>query len=181
MAQQQSNGSSHTLALCAGAGACFLAGWTAHAAFRSGWRPTAHHDASSKRQPAHLQPTHVSGGDTPSQSPSAASTPRGGYPASLTEQNGHKMALLVRTDITLVSKPVPSPFSPKAKTAHTPDELRLCSLTTLLRTPAVRKALRSRQQCAMPSATSWHTLVLCRARDARRCCALTVHYNSTKR
>ena len=121
MVQQQSNSSSHTLALCAGAGACFLAGWTAHAAFRSGWRPRAHHDASSRRQPAHLMPTHVSGGDTPSQSPSVASTPRGGYPASLTEQNGHKMALLVRTDITLVSKRVPSPQSPAANTAHTPD------------------------------------------------------------
>lgn len=106
MVQQLSDSSKQTLALCAGAGACFFAGWTAHAAFSSRWRPTVHPDGDGKRQAAQSLPTHLAGGDASSVSPSAASTPREGhsYPPSMADHNGHKMALLVRADLDLVSK-----------------------------------------------------------------------------
>lgn len=111
MSQQLSDSNRQGLLLCCGAGACFLAGWSAHAAFSSRRRPaTAHPDVASssgKRQAPHAMPAHLSGGETASHTPSAASTPRGSYQASVTDQNGPKMALLVRADMQIVSEQTP--------------------------------------------------------------------------
>ena len=89
--------------LYAGAGACFLAGWGAHAVFtsrRTPQKPAAH---PSARPPLPLgglsagRPSAV--GDSPSAPPSAASTPRASIDVSFSDGSQHKMALLVRSDL----------------------------------------------------------------------------------
>ncbi len=94
-----SGSSSNQLAyLYAGAGACFLAGWGAHAFFVS--RRSPPRAAESARPPAAPLPARPSAASSPSGNASALSTPRESTAASVSDGCLYKMAILVRNDLS---------------------------------------------------------------------------------